>query len=239
MCTAFALVTNQALASNLVDNLKAGKEQTVVCYGTSLTATGQWVADLGKWLNTLDPAGKARATVHKVGLSGQASQTGLNNLQGKVIKLKPDTVIIEFAMNDAYHGPNYGPKHADYGMTPEKSAANLSQMIEEIRTALPETEIIIQTMNSVWDSPQGSGMSAKTRPDLAEYYEGYRKVAKKYNLPVIDHYKNWEKLRENDFDLYKKYIRDGTHPTPEGSTAITFPEVKKVLLGCSHTCDSK
>ncbi|WP_161554656.1 SGNH/GDSL hydrolase family protein [Ereboglobus luteus] len=222
-----------ARASKLVDNLKAGKDQTVVCFGTSLTATGQWVADLGKWLNTLDPAGKARATVHKSGLSGQASQTGLNNLQSKVIKFNPNTVIIEFAINDAYEGPNYSPKHPDYGITVEKSKANLAAMIERIQNALPGAEIIIQTMNPVWNSPNGSGVSATSRPGLAAYYEGYVQVAKKYNLLLVDHYKNWIKLREADPELYKKYLRDGTHPTPEGSSAITFPEIKKALTGCA------
>lgn len=225
-----------AHASKLVDNLKAGKNQTVVCFGTSLTATGQWVADLGKWLNTLDPAGKARATVHKSGLSGQASQTGLNNLQSKVIKFNPDAVIIEFAINDAYEGPNYSQKHPDYGITLEKSKANLSAMIEQIQKALPDAEIIIQTMNPVWNSPNGSGVSATARPELAAYYEGYRQVAEKYNLLLIDHYKNWIKLRDADPELYKKYLRDGTHPSPEGSSAITFPEIKKALLGRASSC---
>ncbi|OAM90588.1 SGNH/GDSL hydrolase family protein [Termitidicoccus mucosus] len=218
-----------ARASRLVDNLKAGRSQTVVAYGTSLTATGQWRADLAGWLNTLDPEGKAKAVVHNSGLSGQASQSGLNNLQGKVIKFKPDTVFIEFAINDAYSGPNYSPKHPDYGMTVEKSMANLSRMIETLKEALPGVEIIIQTMNPVWDSPHGSGVSAKSRPELDAYYEGYRQVAKEYGLLLIDHHPNWVRLREADPELFQTYIRDGTHPTPAGSTAITTPQLKESL----------
>ena len=37
--------------SNLVSNLKAGKQQTLVVYGTSITAAGAWVGQLQKVLN--------------------------------------------------------------------------------------------------------------------------------------------------------------------------------------------
>ncbi|MDR2675301.1 MAG: SGNH/GDSL hydrolase family protein [Opitutaceae bacterium] len=229
--TLFLAAGLPARASRLVDNLKAGKNQTVVFYGTSLTATGKWCADLSGWLNTLDPAGKARAVVHKSGLSGRASRSGLDNLQDRVIKFKPDTVFMEFAINDAYSGPNYPPRHPDYGMTVEKSMANLARMIGMLNEALPGVEIIMQTMNPVWDSPHGSGVSASSRPELEVYYEGCRQVAKKHGLLLIDHYPNWIKLRETDPELFQAYIRDGTHPTPEGSTAITTPQIKKSLTG--------
>ena len=34
-----------SFGSQLVDNLRAGKDQTVVVYGTSLTAGGRWVTE--------------------------------------------------------------------------------------------------------------------------------------------------------------------------------------------------
>ena len=46
--------------SDLYSNLDAGKVQTVVAYGTSLTASGAWVQQLGDDLNQRYPG---RATV--------------------------------------------------------------------------------------------------------------------------------------------------------------------------------
>ncbi len=76
--------------------------QTVVAYGTSLTAqpaAGQWVNDLRTWLNSEYPG---LATVINSGMSGKASNTAVLNLQSKVLDYNPDTVIIEFSMNDAF-----------------------------------------------------------------------------------------------------------------------------------------
>ncbi|MDR1280153.1 MAG: SGNH/GDSL hydrolase family protein [Opitutaceae bacterium] len=232
LAIAASLVTASAAgASQLVENLLAGKNRTVVVYGTSLTASGQGSIELGNWLNTLDPSGNAKATIINSGLSSLASQSGLNNLRSKVLDRAPDTVFIEFAMNDA--ATNFAPDAADYGITVEKSMANLSQMIDDIRKALPDAEIILQTMNPVWDSPNGSGISATIRPDLEAYYEGYRQVSVTYGLLLIDHYKNWVALRDSDPELFKTYVSDGVHPTAAGSTAITFTQLKLSLTATS------
>lgn len=208
-------------ASQLVDNLKAGKDQTLVVYGTSLTAGGKWVPETKKWLESINP--EAKVTVVNSGQSGKNSITGLEKLDAVVIAKKPDTVIIEFAVNDAVLFPDLKQR-----VSIGESAENLETMVERIRKALPGTEIIVQTMNGVWDSPKGNG-SATKRPELAAYYEGYRKTAAKLGLQLIDHDRNWEKLRAEDEEKFKAYVMDGVHPTPEASVAVTFPEVKRAL----------
>lgn len=210
------------LGSQLVDNLRAGKDQTVVVYGTSLTAGGRWVGDLKAWLETIAD-GKAKVTLVNSGQSGKNSLVGLEKLDTAVIAKKPDTVLIEFAVNDAVLFPELEKR-----VSVEGSQKNLETMIERIRKALPQTEIIIQTMNPAWDSPKGNG-SATKRPDLASYYEGYRKVAAKQGLLLIDHNKNWVELRKADPAKFESYVSDGVHPTPEASSAVTFPQVKQSL----------
>lgn len=212
---------SSVFGSQLVDNLKAGKDQTLVVYGTSLTAGGKWVSETKKWLESVNP--QAKVTLVNSGQSGKNSITGLEKLDSVVIAKKPDTVLIEFAVNDAVLFPDLKQR-----VSIEESARNLETMVERIRKALPKTEIIIQTMNPAWDSPKGNG-SATKRPELAAYYEGYRKTAAKLGLQLIDHDKNWEKLRAEDEEKFKTYVMDGVHPTPEASVAVTFPEVKKAL----------
>jgi len=208
-------------ASQLVDNLKAGKDQTVVVYGTSLTAGGEWTKALKAWLETVNPA--AKVTFVNSGQSGKNSIVGLEKLDEVVIAKKPDTVFIEFAVNDA--GRREGKP---VGVTQEQSGKNLGEMIDRIRKALPGTEILIQTMNPAWDAPNGN-RSGSIRPELASYYEVYRKVAAERGLQLIDHNKNWEKIRSESEEQFKAYVADGVHPTKEASVKVTFPEVKKVL----------
>ena len=79
--------------SQLVANLKAGKPQTMVTYGTSLTAVGApWVSEVQQILQTNYPG---LLTVINSGGIGQWSQWGVSNLEAYVIAKKPDTVFIE------------------------------------------------------------------------------------------------------------------------------------------------
>ena len=212
-----------------MDNLQAGRPQKIVVYGTSLTEGGQWSNDLSTWLNGLYPG---QVTVINSGLSGKASNTALANLPSKVIAHMPDVVFIEFAVNDAFTA--YTSADPDLGITPEKSQANLNRLIDAILAAKPETEIILQTMNPAWDAPNGN-KSASKRPHLAAYYEGYRKIAADRHLLLIDHHRNWNRLRTANPVLFQSYIPDGVHPTPAASTAITFPEIKKMLRSTAAT----
>jgi lysophospholipase L1-like esterase len=209
-------------SSQLVDNLLAGKDQTVVVYGTSLTAGGRWVAETKAWLEGLNP-GKAKLTLVNSGQSGKNSLVGLEKLDAAVIAKKPDTVLIEFAVNDAFLFPEMEKR-----VSVEDSGKNVEKMVERIKKALPGTEIILQTMNPAWDSPNGNG-SASKRPELAAYYDAYRKTAAKLGLRLIDHHKNWVEIQTADQAKFEKYVADGVHPTAEASTAVTFPEVKKAL----------
>ena len=85
--------------SQLVSNLKAGKRQVIVAYGTSLTEVGDWVNQLQEALNAKFPK---LATVVNSGMCSMASPWGVENLDARVIWKNTDTVLIEFAINDAY-----------------------------------------------------------------------------------------------------------------------------------------
>ncbi len=211
-------------ASRLMENLEAGKTQTVVVYGTSLTAGGQWVLDLKNGLHDRHPG---RVTVVNSGLSGQASNTALAQLEARVLAHKPDTVFIEFAINDAFA---FDAGHGDHGISVEKSQSNLNQLIDAIHRSNPAAEIILQTMNPAWDAPNDN-QSASRRAKLTAYYDGYRKVAAARGLPLIDHHANWSRLQTSDQARFELYIPDGVHPNAAGSTAITFPAIQAALTG--------
>ena len=208
-----ALVSNVLAGggSNLVGNLEAGKQQTLIVYGTSLTAGGAWVGQLQKAFDERYPG---LATLINSGKGGMWSKWGADNLDTHVIQKKPDTVLIEFAINDAY---------LDYKTSVAEARSNLTNMIDRILASKPETEIVLMTMNPP------IGVHLERRPRIKDYYQMYRDVAIERNLLLIDHYTNWEPIREKDSALFAKYVPDGIHPGPEGCTRVITPAILKGL----------
>lgn len=190
--------------SSLIRNLTAKKKQVVVAYGTSLTSHGTWVKELESILNKRYAN---RATVINSGGSGKWSQWGLANLESRVIAKKPDTVFLEFSMNDSVER---------FKCSVEQSKKNLETMIARILKSNPKCEIILMTMTP------GNGVPKK-RVKIKEYYEVYRQVAKKRRFLLIDHYPNWISLQKKDKKLFKKYVPDVIHPTAEGCSEIITP----------------
>lgn len=199
----------------IFENLKAGKPQTVVVYGTSLTAGGAWVASARKWFDAEYPG--LVAFVNSGG-SGMNSDWGVQKLQEKVLNHKPDLVFIEFAINDA---------HEKFKMPVQKGASNLDQIVRGIRESNPQAAIVLQVMNPVWDANERK--SSSSRPEYLKYMENYRVYAREKNLPLLDHYVVWEKIQKSEPEKFKKYIPDGTHPTNEASVLVTWATVKDWL----------
>ena len=197
--------------SQLVANLKAGKPQTIVTYGTSLTAGGAWAGQLQKALEAKHPG---LATVINSGEGAMWSKWGVDNLESRVIQKKPDTVFIEFAINDAY---------LEYKMSVEEARRNLENMIDRIRRSKADTEIILMTMNPP------IGIHLERRPKFKDYYQMYRDVAKERKLRLIDHYPKWERILDKDKDLFNKYVPDGIHPGPEGCEKVITPTILEAL----------
>src|SRR5262249_42339815 len=82
-----------------VANREAGRAPTIVAYGTSLTAGSTWPSLVGARLDEVAPG---LATVVNAGQIGMASNWGLDHVDDRVLARRPDTVMIEFSINDAY-----------------------------------------------------------------------------------------------------------------------------------------
>lgn len=210
-------------SAKFITRLADGQDIKIVVYGTSLTAGGAWVDQMNKWLSAKYPD---RITLINSGLSGKGSTVGLSQLATKVLAHKPDVVFIEFAVNDAFIASDGIPK-----TSVAKSRENLNAMIQAIQSQNPAVEIILQTMNSVWDSPTGSNLSAKMRPNLADYYQMYRDVAAERGFMIIDHHPNWVALQKSNPANFKSYLADGIHPNAKGVAKVTFPLLQKRLSG--------
>lgn len=216
--------------------LEKGRQVKIVTLGTSLTG-GQWrwVDVMQEWLDKSYPK---LAIIENLGVGASASMTvpamegnkylwkkcGLDRIP-EAIAAKPDVVFIEFAVNDAYQ---------PYNISIERSRKNLEIMIQSLKEANKDVEIIIQTMNVVIDVPELNMSEATKRANLTKYHKMYRNVAKQNQLLLIDHYPNWEKFLHNKGnESYLKIVTDGIHPNLEGYRKVLLPELKMKLLGAS------
>ena len=216
----FILVMSVALfaadkdKSDFIKQLEKGKPQTIVCYGTSLTAGDDgWVSLLEQYLQKYYGE---NVNVINSAVGGMWSGWGVENLDEKVIANKPDAVIIEFAVNDSHKG---------YKTSKEDSRNNLNQMINRIKKANPKCEVIVMVTNPI------VGYHAEGREEVVAYFDGYRAVAKERKLKLIDTYDIWSSIYKADPRVFSALMPDGIHPNTSGSRLVTLPVVISVLCG--------
>jgi lysophospholipase L1-like esterase len=204
---------------NIFTSLKANQKQTVVVYGTSLTAAAAWPEALKEYFDRLYPG---LVTFINSAQSGQHSHWGLAQLPERVLSHHPDLILLEFSVNDA------ATKHA---ISVEQSEGNLDSMVKSLRQQNPQMDIILQTMNTFWDvpnDPQGK-QAASDRPQLELYNDVYRQYAHEHDLPLLDHYPHWLALQREDREKFQKWLPDGSHPIPEASLAVTWTAIETLL----------
>lgn len=202
------------IQTSLLKNLNEGKPQTIVYYGTSLTAAGAWTRILTEYFEALYPG---QVTAHNKGGAGMHSGWGVANLDERVLAYNPDVVFLEFSINDAVER---------FNLTPQQAKSNLNSMIDRIENTCPDCEIILQIMNPVIGHLQGD---SGWRPALQAYQENYRQVASERGLLLIDHMPSWTALLESNEPTFREYVPDGIHPTEKGYQAIIMPELKRRL----------
>lgn len=112
-----------ASRSRFMQKMDAGIPQKIVIYGTSLTAAGQWSAQMLGALQTIYPG---LVTLVNSGGSGMESDWGVANLQTRVLDHNPDVVFIEFSVNDSVDR---------FNLTLARANANLLSMIDGIKAA--------------------------------------------------------------------------------------------------------
>lgn len=197
--------------SQLVKNLTAGKKQTLVTFGTSLTAVGAWVDQID---TALEHAYPGKATVINGAQGGANSDWGVKSLDEKVLAHNPDTVLIEFSVNDSVTRRKTTVEHAQN---------NLNQLIDRILAHNPKCEVILQVMNvPVANTRTG-------RANLEAFNQMYRDTAVKRNLQLVDHWPNWQKLLTEEPLRFLSYTPDTIHPVREGALNVITPHLIKEL----------
>jgi lysophospholipase L1-like esterase len=208
--TAAAPSTSRAeTPARFITQLRAGRPQHIVIYGTSLSRSGAWVTQLQDALDARFP-GLVKLTNSARG--GQHSGWGAANVDALVIAQKPDVVFIEFAINDAV---------TRFHLSLGDVRRNVDMILDRITRALPDCEIILQIMNPAIGKPEGD---PSHRHDQNAYQQLYRDAAARRGLRLIDHSIAWNQLLAREGEAaFKKLVPDGVHPRAEGYAAVVMP----------------
>lgn len=199
-------------APQFTQRLANGESLTVVVYGTSLTEKGAWPGLMQAELHR-----RYKGHIHLINgaMSGQTSKWGVIHVEDRVIQKRPDVLFIEFAINDA---------HRRFEIGVDDTRRNFRRMVQRVKKALPECEIILMTMN---DAKGEAEYNRQFR--LHEYYQAVRDVATENGLMLIDLYPQWQRLRLSDEARYDRYMPDGLHPTEEATRHFIIPALIREL----------
>jgi acyl-CoA thioesterase-1 len=190
---------------------KPGEPIRIVTYGTSLTAVGGWQSDLQESLRSCTGS---NIGVVNLGQGRMASDWGLGNVE-RVIDAKPDIILIEFSINDAF---------IEKRISLDESMQNNRSIIRKIRDGSTKpVEIYLMTMNYT------IGDIEKARPNHARYYELYRHLAAEEGVRLIDNAPLWRAKRITEPEIMAKLIPDTIHPTADAFRQVALPNILNVL----------
>ena len=133
-------------------------------------------------------------------------------IKSDIINLKPNVMSILIGVNDVWHEFDY-----NNGVDSEKFFNIYSMLIEEVKAALPDINIMIMepfTLKGTGNEKYFDAFQADTFEKAAMA----KKIAEKYNLPFIPLQEKFDeaaKLAPNNY-----WLGDGVHPTFAGHELI-------------------
>lgn len=211
--------------TRLASRLSKGENQILVTYGTSLTAAARWQGELKR---RLEAEFKGDLTVVNLGISGTHSGRGYikgntnapcgtnPERMARIVAAAPDTILIEFSINDAY---------TIYNVSLTESRQNMETLLGYIRQHLPDAEVIIHTV-----SYPVAGGPAKVRPDIDLYDQLYQAIARENGLLFIDTGRQIKKFCEEHPSKVTDYLPDYLHPSRLAGTEMIAPYLHKAFL---------
>jgi|WetSurMetagenome_2_1015567.scaffolds.fasta_scaffold226811_2 acyl-CoA thioesterase I len=182
-----------------IQKLSSGSPVTIAAIGDSLTAS--WMVRRGyidffkDMLQKQYPA--TRINVVARGVPGDTADSGTYRLKWDILEYKPDCVLIQYALNDAF-----------LGFTAGQFRGYIREMIEAVRED-PETDVVLLT-SSYMGSNADNGF-------VEEFYQQLIDLGNEYNLAVSLTHRYWKAKMdggETDFQSLVQY--DMVHPTERG-----------------------
>lgn len=213
------------------------KGGTTVFFGDSNTHNGFWTKHVANYYLTRYP-GSEMLFVNS-GQSGTTATQGLDRLEWDVLSENPDRVIICYGTNDI----GYNLYAKDSTATETEKQEKIDKCLESTETMISrllekDIEVVLMTPFAMDDGDYGSYNTVDVMPGandaLKKLGEGYKGLAEKYNIKLVDAWKITNEVTEKSrekygSDMYVLYP-DRIHLNPEGSQAVMYQYVKDMGL---------
>lgn len=164
--------------------------------------------------------------VTNVGIGGERTDQALKRLN-EIIALKPRIVTVMYGTNDSY--VDQGKKKSR--ITVDEYRENLTRIVERLRKADITPVLMTEPRWGKTAGPNGVGEHPNLR--LAKYVTACRDVAKKMDVPLVDHFGDWTDA-ETAGTTIGDWTTDQCHPNPEGHRRmqkVMLPVVLETLKG--------
>jgi len=181
-----------------IQKLRDREEVKIAALGDSLTYG--WMTSIGflDYLRVMidKKYPQCKLQIFNRGIPGDTASDGLRRVEKDVIKLLPDLVFIQFALNDAYTD-----------ISTEEFRNNIDSLILKIKK---NTTSEIALLTSV----------ALINPDenrfALEFYKKISESGEKFKLPVVLVHEYWSKKISAGINHSTLVQSDGIHPTEKG-----------------------
>ena len=150
--------------------------------------------------------------VTNVGVGGERTDQALKRLS-RIIALRPDIVAVMYGTNDSY--VDRGKKTSR--LTIKQYRDNLNRIIVELlrRGITP----VLMTEPRWADDAGPNGIGEHPNVRLEKYVAVCRETAKRWRVPLVDHFADWTTRRKNGTKL-RSLTTDGCHPNPAGHAKL-------------------
>lgn len=165
-----------------------------------------------------------------MGIGGNRIVDLYARIKSDFLNLKPDYASIYCGVNDSWHEILY-----QNGVDTPKFEKVYQIMLDEILAALPNIKLILIAPyvvegNCTCNTAEMPDRLEQFKIDVAEKAEAVKRIAKKYNLPLIEMQPIIDEACKKAAPNY--WTTDGVHPTPAGHTLIKnayISEFKKLI----------
>ncbi len=205
---------------NFINKLKGTDDVRISYFGGSITAGAGsskpqfcYRELLSEWLKKDNPG--AKITSYNAAIGGTGSWLGAFRCWTDVGYMRPDLVIVEFAVNDG-------------GAQEDQVIAAMEGIVRQLRTKTPSKPDILFVYTMVKDHLEA--FKAGKLPPTMQYHE---KVAEHYGIPSVCMAKlSAEKVNSGEMTM-EAFAKDNVHPTDAGYAIYLkalkpfFAEMKK------------
>ena len=152
------------------------------------------------------------------GISGNRIVDLYARIKADFINLQPDYASILIGVNDTWHEVSH-----QNGVDTEKFEKIYTMLIDEIQAACPQTKLMILAPyvlegSATCNTEEIPDKFQRFQTDVAEKAAVAKKIAEKYNLPLVELQPAMDEACKKAPAAY--WAADGVHPTPCGHEII-------------------